>query len=847
MSKESSSPTSLLEIQLQLESTMKDSGAHRFLKEHFDYSQKGRLTQSRAGAKLLDRVCVPFANEIAKVFDNRTKYTAGKYHNAYKHVESLGCERTSFIVSKVIIDGATQVVPKSTLVRSVGNAVHEELRAAAFDEAHPGYWRKICNRIMNTKGVGDSHLRHVIDLVIRDGDVDFHWEAWPTTTIQAVGYLLLELFMETTGFIQVEARRSSYGKSFKTKHFIHGTESLLRWIREYTHTNSQFNPALTPMVVEPRPWVSPVSGGYWSISTTLLKTKLTEDYLTVLDESNLSTVYTSINTLQNTPWRVHKWLLNVAMDLKVGGDSRVFPFQGGLDEPLNNTLPLPQKPHGYDDMEHAQQVPWKKAAVACYESRAREATCRLQFERVMGICKTYKEFSQIYFPYQLDFRGRVYAMPMFLNPQGADWARGFLEFANGAPLGDRGAYWLAVHVANTYGHDKVSFDERAQWVLDNEEEILKAGENPHDSQWWREADKPWQHLSACRAWYDHCTLGDAYVCHLPCAMDGSCNGLQHLSAILRDEVGGASTNLIPADTPADIYGVVSQKLEAKIKAIPTHGSIVENLKLAEQSKEDKESHKKYLGLAFAAGWLQVGIDRSLTKRPTMILPYGGTQFGMSDYVKESLQESGVTPWGDPLKHTALYSQAASWLSEQLWDVLGEVVIAARLAMDWLQKVSKVCNGPLWWTTPAGLPVRQWYPATEKTAYSTYLFGKRRVTTLYSENESKVNKVKMSNSFSPNFIHSLDAAALMLTVEAGLERGITHWSMIHDSYAVLPHQVSDMQQVLRNQFVRMYTEHDVLQEVHDWAVKAYPNSAIPPVPPKGNLNLNRVKRSKYFFA
>lgn len=38
---------------------------------------------------------------------------------------------------------------------------------------------------------------------------------------------------------------------------------------------------------------------------------------------------------------------------------------------------------------------------------------------------------RVYFPYQLDYRGRVYAMPAPLNPQGDDVARALLDYLQG--------------------------------------------------------------------------------------------------------------------------------------------------------------------------------------------------------------------------------------------------------------------------------------------------------------------------------------------------------------------------------------------------------------------------------
>jgi DNA-directed RNA polymerase, mitochondrial len=68
------------------------------------------------------------------------------------------------------------------------------------------------------------------------------------------------------------------------------------------------------------------------------------------------------------------------------------------------------------------------------------------------------------FPTYFDFRGRLYANTAFLNPQGEDSARGLLEFSKGKPLGSGGYAWLKVHIANCWGEDKVSLEDRVTWT-----------------------------------------------------------------------------------------------------------------------------------------------------------------------------------------------------------------------------------------------------------------------------------------------------------------------------------------------------------------------------------------------
>jgi DNA-directed RNA polymerase len=51
----------------------------------------------------------------------------------------------------------------------------------------------------------------------------------------------------------------------------------------------------------------------------------------------------------------------------------------------------------------------------------------------------------------------------------------------------------------------------------------------------------------------------------------------------------------------------------------------------------------------------------------------------------------------------------------------------------------------------------------------------------SKDTEKVDIMKQVNGIVPNFVHSLDASALMLTTNALLDAGVKDFLMIHDSY------------------------------------------------------------------
>jgi DNA-directed RNA polymerase len=69
---------------------------------------------------------------------------------------------------------------------------------------------------------------------------------------------------------------------------------------------------------------------------------------------------------------------------------------------------------------------------------------RCEFLLRLSIAQCFKTVNHIYFPHNMDFRGRVYPIPPHLNHMGADINRGLLEFAEGKPLGKEGLFWLKV-------------------------------------------------------------------------------------------------------------------------------------------------------------------------------------------------------------------------------------------------------------------------------------------------------------------------------------------------------------------------------------------------------------------
>src|SRR5690606_32168686 len=90
---------------------------------------------------------------------------------------------------------------------------------------------------------------------------------------------------------------------------------------------------------------------------------------------------------------------------------------------------------------------------------------------------------------------------------------------------------------------------------------------------WTDADVPFQFLAWCFEYADYKRNPVEFTSRIPLGQDGSCNGLQHFSAMLRDSAGGRATNLLPDVIQHDIYGLVASATGAIVGSEPEGDSI----------------------------------------------------------------------------------------------------------------------------------------------------------------------------------------------------------------------------------------------------------------------------------
>lgn len=200
---------------------------------------------------------------------------------------------------------------------------------------------------------------------------------------------------------------------------------------------------------------------------------------------------------------------------------------------------------------------------------------------------------------------------------------------------------------------------------------------------------------------------------------------------------------------------------------------------------------------------------------------------------------------------------ANWLAQYVWDSINETVIKARQAMDFLQRTAVLCNRhllPLHWTTPVGLPIKQYYRQRLFKRVQTSLGDKFTYFTVQEESKRKMDKDRQKNGVAPNFVHSLDASALMHTVCNCIPQNITDFAMIHDSYGTHAANTEALARTLRRSFIELFGGDTNLLAKWQAEVLSYmpedvelDDKDIPVAPAFGNLDVNQLEQALYFFA
>lgn len=537
-------------------------------KKQTEAMQGGRFSDAGAGKRVLLKAFDVAKAEVERTANERVTGRASKWRALLRRVDA---DTLTGAALKLMLNYAAQhlnaPMPMQHVLRQVGSVVETEALIACMLEVSPAYTNRTVDYLDDTHTRSLHHRKRTFRAGAENLGIEF--EPWPREDLEAVGRLVTKAVYETGLFKWEVKYLHGVRKDSQGMYYLCPSDELLKYIDSAMQV--VYSPIFPPCVIPPRPWESMWQGGYFTEAMQVQapmcrirpRNKAERDWVVKTLASDKATILrNAMNKAQSVAYRLNPQVLDTfAQAMAIG--------TGLMGLPRSLARPKPELSLGESWLkdnatpkELEEFAAWKRKMAAWYTEDKERLSKSYGLMSKLKLMQKYRKYEELYFPTMVDWRGRLYFRSS-LNPQGTDPVKACLELAHGKPLGERGLYWLRVHIANNCGYDKHDNDLRAQWTLDNWHMIEPFINDPLNNI-PPEPDTAFQLYAAGLAYQEALLLSnpEEYICHVPVAQDATCSGLQHFSAMLRDEVGAKYTNLLDdgiADKKADIYTGVASK------------------------------------------------------------------------------------------------------------------------------------------------------------------------------------------------------------------------------------------------------------------------------------------------
>lgn len=806
-----------------------EEGVAKYLAQLKKTTQTTGHQDTKGGKRLLSStlpVTIEAIQDAYKVAENELLSAKGNTPNWLFLIGMVKPEQAAVIamnhmIKHVSTPGCTLTL--TTLANNIGKSLREQLM---FEN-----WKKVEKQKMKehnkTCEEGEEYSKSFAELLIERAKGQItrpklaRWKKkfdtyscveWGDETV-VIGMKLIDIVTKANPDVFTYTMRFIKGKK---QRLVAMTDQAYAEMTDLNDGAAFQCPLLLPTLILPKEWHykdGQIEGGYHHLKQPLFSERISKH--TAADKGAPSQEFLdSINAIQATEWSINPYM-NMVINMIVGTDRAL----GGVPRICELVAPTKTE-EDYNALTKEQRSEFLKKRHAALDEIASQRGRHGAFVRKLNIAKKLLAHSKFYFPHFADFRGRLYPMPQELTPQGDDVAKSLLHFAKGEKLGPHGLYWLKVHAANCFGKDKDTLEQREQWATDNLDNMAEWTIDPLNNDGWAQCDEaPLGFLAACKELTEAHELEDPtqYVSHLPVAMDGTCNGMQLLSLLGRDNVGAEKTNCRSNAARYDLYSEVASKV----------------MEICEREKSVN---------IVAAEWLvrlkgNPAKARKVVKRAVMTTPYGVTGRGIA---QQLVNDKHCNDLGEVSR-----ASASDFMKDCILEAMSEVNGKAVEIMAYFQNTSAVLaseGSALSWYTPMGLRVTQAYFKQADKRIQTVL----GTVTMWQEDKAMgLDQQKQFQSAAPNVIHSFDAAMLQLTVAKMFEKGYTDFAMIHDSYGMHAGIVEELHVTLREAAFEIFSA-DNLNEFYQNA-QSQTELTLPQPPTAGNYNMSEILNAPYFFS
>ena len=767
----------LISRQLQRETESFKEARLRFNTRTRDAEDRSYASSTCYGRK----ACIAFLEPIsARIEEKMSTLRRGKAaldaNEVVSHLNNADKNILSLITLKVLLDvlGKDSHPSLQSITIKVGKAVQLELRMNYYAEQEPDLYKKV--EYFFHKSAGTKQKATVFKRAFNNEEII--WPRWSETINHKVGAFLLTCLMEVTGWVE----RCTHVRGLRRVRVMKYTDEFLKHREAILEAAESMAFCRWPMLCPPVKWTDEQSGGYLTESVRQ-SNPLVRRASSLAPTMQGALPIEMLNNIQSIPHKINKKVLEVAERLY---ELNVSVGKFKCDAPM----PIPENLLAKDAPDDEVLV-YKRARRDAENSNSMLRQKNWRTTENLYVARLFKD-DTFFLSASFDYRGRVGYQSTF-NPQGDEFEKSLFYFAEEGPINEP---WLAWHLASCWGLDKKTHDERIAWTRENKSLISAIAEDPFTNHQWRDASEPWPALAAILEYYDCCINSTKTTSGLPCGIDATNSGIQHLSSLtLSNE--GALVNVAPTDQPADGYRTVAEQAK---KHLP------------------EQLH----------GW----IHRGVCKRVCMCLPYGLTESSARNYLRIALKED----------NREFDSETLTKITHAVFRyAVPEIFPGAVSLMKWLKGAAKTIldsgRDHITWTSPSGFIVRQDLRLINTIQVQTRLMGGVRIKATIGDGWLGPDKAHHKAALPPNLTHSLDAALLHLT--------FAYWdrpfSCIHDCVLGRSCDMTAMSSDIRMHFAEMYKAPVLM----DWAAEV--GVEVPEGLIKNSLDIEAVNDSLYFFC
>ena len=830
-----------LQIQIELESKAQSIEKARQADEHL--KSKGQHSKSQAGlalhGKIISSAVALMAEDIN--YYHRT-FKGGGIPVCYKLLLDnervapyIEPEEMAHIALVTMLDSVREIptIPSTQIFTAIGNKIEDQARMRKVQELDPKFFDRLTEAHLKTS---ESYSRKMVKVM---AEVDFReidnnelsWDKWNSDERVAIGAWASWIIHQSTSWFQEITLPPCKADPFGTTKYLMFSSSAVSEAESIEELRFSLAYDCKPMLCKPREFVDVDTPGGFIIRAPGQISKLIHGHSAGSIPSQLAIDF--INNLQRQPFLVNEFILEILEKLSRQNTS-IGSFKSYISKTKNEGPVIDPDIWLLPDTDLRK----KEAFVEIMKHKAENSKHKEQSispKQKLALARWVHNYEIEFFsPWFFDTRLRAYPTSNF-HPQGADYEKALLLFADGAPVTreniDQTELFYKIAIANTYGNQKdkrpfYGLESRVSWasayIEENLHTILHKPLSKESKAIWTKADEPFQHLALLKEYNEVIrNWRPGVLAHVPIGFDATCSGLQLLGSFVKDEETCRLVNVLPSDRPQDAYRAVANKA-VEILSDP------ERWRQLRGRSDDKEH-----GIPLDK------VDRSVAKKVVMLIPYGGAYDTLARHV------------GLATKDWKLGMRDTHTLTKALIQGMAEAVPGFSALNRWFKEAAACVMASdaefIQWTTPTGSHIQQNYriPKTHRIntvalGVSNYKdpehYGSTQSTVIDKSSDGEVNKRKSQTALAANWTHSMDAAVL----QQAFHDFDQPFTTVHDCLYAPASVIPDAVERIREAFVKV-TTHNALQQFID------DNNIEFPLPPIGKANVESAIESDYLFS